>query len=114
MHFSEGNYDYYIEKRNARLAAEVEIEKQKKLETLSKPEPKKLKWKEAKELETIEQDILKAEESVHRIEALFAADDFYQKHGDKVDELTKDLNTWKDNVERLYARWNELEKLKNG
>ncbi len=113
VHFSEGNYDYYIEKRDARLAAAVEEEKQKKLESSSKPEPKKLKWKEAKELETIEADILKAEEDVHRIEALFAADDFYQKHGDKVEQLTKELNTGKEKVERLYARWNELEAIKN-
>ncbi len=114
VHFSEGNYDYYLEKRKVRLAAEVEIEKQKKLDTISKPEPKKLKWKEAKELETIEADILKAEEDVHRVEALLAADDFYQKHGEKLDEYTKEMNAGKAKVERLYARWNELEALKNG
>ncbi|MFA6440629.1 MAG: ATP-binding cassette domain-containing protein, partial [Bacteriovoracaceae bacterium] len=114
VHFSEGNYDYYIEKRNTRLAAEAEVEKQKKIEAVLKPEQKKLKWKEAKELETIEQDILKAEEEVHRIEALFAADDFYQKHGDTVEQLTKELDAGKSNVERLYARWTELEKLNKG
>ncbi len=113
VHFSEGNYDYYLEKRKARLAAEVEIEKQEKLETTAKPEPKKLKWKEAKELETIESDILKAEEDVHRVEALLAADDFYQKHGEKLEQLTKEMNAGKEKVERLYARWNELEALKN-
>ncbi len=112
VHFSEGNYDYYLEKRKARLAVEVEIEKQKKLETAAKPEPKKLKWKEAKELETIEADILKAEEDVHRVEALLAADDFYQKHGDKLEQYTKEMNAGKEKVERLYARWNELEALK--
>lgn len=114
VHFSEGNYDYYLEKRAARLAAEVEIEKQKKLNASAKPEPKKLKWKEAKELETIEQDILKAEEDVHRIEALFNADDFYAKHGEKVEQLTKELNAGKEKVERLYARWHELEELRKG
>jgi ATP-binding cassette subfamily F protein uup len=113
VHFSEGNYDYYLEKRKARLAAAVEMEKQKKLDTSEKTEPKKLKWKEAKELETIEADILKAEEDVHRIEALFATDDFYQKHGDKVEQLTKDLDAGKDKVEKMYARWTELEALKN-
>ncbi|MBI2429308.1 MAG: ATP-binding cassette domain-containing protein [Ignavibacteriales bacterium] len=112
VHFSEGNYDYYIEKRKARLATEVETEKQKKLDAPAKQEPKKLKWKETKELETIEADILKAEEEVHRIEALLAADDFYQKHGEKLDHFMKELNAGKEKVERLYARWNELEGLK--
>ena len=114
VHFSEGNYDYYIEKRNARFAVTVEVEQQKKIDLTSKPELKKLKWKEAKELETIEQDILKAEEDLHRIEDLFATDDFYQKYSDKVTQLTKELDLGKNKVEKLYARWNELEKLKNG
>jgi ATP-binding cassette subfamily F protein uup len=114
VHFSEGNYDYYIEKRNARMSAAADVEKQRKADAAVKPEPKKLKWKDAKELETIEQDILKAEEEVHRIEALFAADDFYQKHGDMVDQLTKELDAGKQKVERLYARWTELEQMKNG
>ncbi|MDD8019124.1 MAG: ATP-binding cassette domain-containing protein, partial [Bacteroidota bacterium] len=112
VHFSEGNYDYYLEKRKARLADEAKIEKEKKAEASSKPEPKKLKWKEAKELETIEADILKAEEEVHRIESLLAADDFYQKHGEKLEQFIKELNAGKEKVEQLYARWNELESLK--
>ncbi len=114
VHFSEGNYDYYIEKRNARLAAAVEIETLKKQETLAKTEPKKLKWKEAKELETIEDDILRAEEEVHRIEAIFVADDFYQKHADKTTQFTNELNAGKEKVERLYERWRELESLQKG
>lgn len=114
VHFSEGNYDYYLEKRKARLAVEIEVEKQKKIESSSKTEPKKLKWKDAKELETIEADILKAEEVVHRIEALMAADDFYQKHGDKLEQYTREMNSGKEKVERLYSRWNELDAMKNG
>lgn len=57
---------------------------------------------------------MKAEEDVHRIEALLAADDFYQKHGEKLEQYTKEMNAGKEKVERLYARWNELEALKNG
>ncbi len=112
VHFSEGNYDYYLEKRAARLIADAETEKQKKIEDAVKPEPKKLKWKEAKELETIEQDILSAEEEVHRIEALFSSQDFYEKYGNSIDALTKELSEGKSKVERLYARWNELEALR--
>jgi len=114
VHFSEGNYDYYLEKRTARLAAQVEIEKQKKADAAAKPAPKKLKWKEEKELETIEQDILTAEEAVHKLEALFASSEFYEKHGNEIDRLTADLNAGKTKVEQLYARWNELERMKNG
>lgn len=113
VHFSEGNYDYYIEKRKARNAESNEAEKAKTIALTAKKESKKLSWKEAKELETIEGDILKAEEEVHRLEALFASDDFYQKHGDRIDALTNELDAGKLNVERLYSRWSELESLKS-
>jgi ABC transport system ATP-binding/permease protein len=115
VHFSEGNYDYYIEKRNARLAAmSPAMEQQRKQEIKEKNSGKKIKWKEAKELETIEADIMRAEENVHRIESLFNSDNFYQTHSDKITELTDELNAAKEKVEHLYARWHELEDLQNG
>jgi hypothetical protein len=89
VHVSEGDYDYYIEKRNARLAkAEAESAVLKKPQSdLTLPEsnkpPKKLKWKEARELETIEKDILSAESEVKRIEAIFSSPDFYTKFGEQ-------------------------------
>jgi ABC transport system ATP-binding/permease protein len=119
VHFSEGDYDYYIEKRNARFAkAEAQSEgttaKKKGGETKPKASINKLKWKEERELETIEQDILRSEAEVVRIEAIFSANDFYEKHGDQTAQLTADLAAAKEKVERLYARWHELEKLRSG
>jgi len=71
VHFSEGDYDYYLEKRNARLAAAApQSVVPAKREGSAKPKSTKLKWKEAKELETIEQDISRAEEEVRRIEGI--------------------------------------------
>ena len=118
VHFSEGDYDYYLEKRTAR-EAETEAKSNaavlpKKQETRVKPATNKLKWKEAKELETIEQDILQAESEVVRIESIFASPDFYAKHGDQTVQLTAELAIAKDATERLYARWHELEELRSG
>jgi ATP-binding cassette subfamily F protein uup len=118
VHFSEGDYDYYAEKRNARYAVAAtqsgaaEVPEQR--DTRAKPQSKKLKWKEAKELETIEQDILRAEAEVARIEAIFSSHDFYEKHGEQTVQLTEDLAAAKEGVERLYARWHELEELRSG
>jgi ATP-binding cassette subfamily F protein uup len=119
VHFSEGDYDYYIEKRNARFTeAAVLLDVRKKLEAPAKlletKPAKKLKWKEARELETIEQDILIAEAEVHRIEAIFSAPDFYEKHGEQTVQLTAELADAKEKVGGLYARWHELEELKTG
>ncbi len=119
VHFSEGDYDYYIEKRNARLIeAEALTDAAKQHETQVKPKSrksvKKLKWKEAKELEAIEQDIHLAEADVERIEAIFSAHDFYDQHGEHTAQLTKDLTAAKQQIERLYTRWHELEELRAG
>lgn len=118
VHFSEGDYDYYIEKRNARFA---EAAAQSVTDAVAeepnmqvKPSVKKLKWKDARELETIELDIVRAEGEVERIEAIFSAPDFYEKHGEQTGQLTDELAAAKENVERLYARWHELEELRSG
>jgi len=71
-----------------------------------------LKWAESKELETIENDILKAEENVARLEIIFNAPDFYEKHGENWQELETELQTAKEKVPHLYNRWEELEAIR--
>ena len=53
IYFSEGDYDYYLEKRNLRLAKTEngKASVQKKQEPHVKIQSKKLSWKESKELE---------------------------------------------------------------
>jgi ATP-binding cassette subfamily F protein uup len=118
VHFSEGDYDYYIEKRNARFAEAAAqsdaAEVAEQPDTQVKSPTKKLKWKEARELEAIELDIVRAEGEVERIEAVFSVHDFYEKHGEQTVQLTNDLTTAKEKVARLYARWHELEELRAG
>ena len=78
--------------------------------TTSKPSrPRKLTWKETRELETMEATILEAEENVARIEALFAQPDFHREHGPRTTELITELAAAKARVANLYERWQELE-----
>jgi ATP-binding cassette subfamily F protein uup len=117
VHFSEGDYDYYIEKRNVREAEAsakvITAVAPKKQELRAKVQANKLKWKEAKELETIEQYILNAEAEVVRIEKIFASPDFYEKYGDQTVSLTAELSAAKATIDRLYTRWHELEELQS-
>ena len=80
--YSVGNYDYYLEKRvvpvparDPKPAPTAVVTEPKK----SKEKPRKLKWKEEREWESMEANILAAEKEVSDLEATFAAPDFYTK-----------------------------------
>ncbi len=112
VYFSEGNYDYYREKRRDIILNENSDQKKEKKEySKVKNRIRKLTWKEKKELETIEEDIIAAEENVKRIEYIFASPDFYEKYATKTNELNAELNEAKMQVSILYKRWEELENI---
>lgn len=112
--FSEGDYDYYIEKRDlAKNGAPVTESKEKRGDTRIKTQVKKLSYLEQKELDAIEEKILKAEEEVEKIEALFADPLFYEKYASQTDDLNKKHNEAKTLVKSLYDRWEELETKKS-
>ncbi len=108
--YTVGNYDYYLEKRAARQTPKPEEKKEPPRP--SKEAPKKLKWKEVKELETIESTIQATEAEVARIESLFADPAFFKTHGDQWEELDTQLVASKEKVQTLYRRWEELDKIK--
>src|SRR5207237_2769571 len=111
---SVGNYDYYLEKRvmpspapdSSPAPAGVAAEQRK-----GKEKPRKLKWKEEREWESMEANILAAENEVSDLEATFAAPGFYAKPRSEIFELETQLKTARDKVAHLYARWHELELL---
>ena len=111
--YQVGNYDYYLEKKAARAAtSSVYKSPPAKKKPQRKERPRKLKWAEAKELETMEEAIMEAEENVARLEAIFNAPDFYEKHGDNWQELETELKEAKEKVPQLYTRWEELEAIR--
>ncbi len=116
-----GDYDYYLEKR-----AERPLENVPEFSTKEKSKPpsklpvitdsgkvRKLKWKEERELESMEDRILKAESEVARLQETFASPDFYEKHGHEWRELEAELASSRDTVARLYSRWEELERIRS-
>jgi ATPase subunit of ABC transporter with duplicated ATPase domains len=111
-----GNYDYYLEKRGAPspvrdavpTPAAAGAEQRK-----SKDKPRKLKWKEEREWESMEATILAAENAVSDLEATFAEAHFYAKPRAEIFELETQLKTARDKVAHLYARWHELELLQS-
>jgi ATP-binding cassette subfamily F protein uup len=108
LRHSVGNYDYYLEKR-LEEGKPVAAEPPKPTpQQKSASKPRKLKWKEERELEGMEAAILAAENEVARLEALFAEPDFYTAHAAELSRFEAELRAARDEVARLYARWAEL------
>ncbi len=122
IHHSTGDYDYYLEKKQkatvaaARQSAAILSTNKSAAhsrDTASKSlKPRKLSFKEARELEGMEAQIHAGESEVARIEGLFADPEFFRKHATKANQLTAELDTAKENVAKLYARWEELEAIR--
>lgn len=114
VYYSEGNYDYYIEKRKLRIKEELSpVVKEKKEDLRLKQKSKKLSYKDAIELESIEEKIMQAESEVEKIENIFSSPDFYEKYASQTNELNLQLEEAKKKVKNLYDRWDELEEIKN-
>ncbi len=135
--YSVGNYDYYLERREA-LGADRDATRDQKSQARGQPsprlagaspdpvriattepgksskeKPRKLKWKEEREWESMEANILSAEKEVSDLETTFAAPDFYARPRAEIFDLETQLKTARDKVAQLYARWHELELLQN-
>jgi ATP-binding cassette subfamily F protein uup len=123
---SVGHYDYYLEKRSRQAAQENAGSKPAVTRKMAPPEtaaptspaarpgnrPRKLTWKETRELEGMEASIQSIEDEIARIEALFATPDFHRTHGAQTNQLMADLAAAKNNLAALYVRWEELEAIR--
>ena len=113
--YNVGNYDYYLERRMIAAApgrgAKQSPAPVDSAPAPSKEKPRKLKWKEEREWESMEASILAAENEVSTLQATFAAPDFYAKSRAEMSDLDTQLKNARDRVAKLYARWHELELL---
>ena len=115
VYLSEGDYDYYLEKRKERRMNDpsVNSSKERRGDTRVKVKVRKLTFKERLELESIEGKILAVEEEIEKTEAVFTLPDFYEKYAAQTNELNSKIEKLKEEVKRLYQRWQELEDIKN-
>ncbi|HEU0038947.1 MAG TPA: ATP-binding cassette domain-containing protein, partial [Verrucomicrobiae bacterium] len=123
IHHSAGDYDYYLEKKQReavtaarKSAAIVSLNKSAALSgdaaTTKPARPRKLSFKETRELEGMETQIHGLEAEIARIESLFASPDFHRTHATRTNQLTAELASAKDNLAKLFARWEELEAIR--
>jgi ABC transport system ATP-binding/permease protein len=130
IHHSVGDYDYYLEKKQKAEAAAKHVasglwpdnssggvsghrpDSTRRVATPKPAKPRKLSFKEARELEGMEAQIHAVDAEIARIEGLFASPDFHRTHATQTNQLTADLAAAKESLARLYARWEELEAIK--
>jgi ATP-binding cassette subfamily F protein uup len=131
-----GGYDLYRRLRDEREAAEAAARREREeaearrrerqqaqvqatgagapSSSTDKARPRKLTWKEQRELEGIEAEILAAEATRDELEARLADPAFYGADGGDVAETNAAYQEASARVEALYARWAELEELVAG
>jgi ATP-binding cassette subfamily F protein uup len=117
VRYCPGSYDYYLEMREREASQTGAFPEQPSRGTVAAPaapapKGRKLKWKEERELEAMEETILAAENEVARLETLFAEPDFFEKHQGDLPSLQANLDAAHKRVAELYARWAELEGIK--
>ncbi|MGI9241375.1 MAG: ABC-F family ATP-binding cassette domain-containing protein [Verrucomicrobiales bacterium] len=109
-----GNFSYYQEKFGKRRQQPKAAAKPVAAKPVEKKDaPRKLKWKEERELESMEETIGATEARISEIEAKFADPDFYASNAEELPGLEEEMKQLKPQVDRLYARWEELEAIKS-
>ena len=113
-----GNYSYYLEKKKERDAlaeqaawASTAKTAARKAEPSAPPKstrPRKLSFKEQRELEGMEAAILAAETRVQELETTLNDPDFHATRSREAHGMIEELEAAKAEVTRLYERWQEL------
>ncbi len=75
---------------------------------------RRITWKEQQELDGMEERIASTEARISELETLFSMPNFFEQYGPCTDELTNELEATKERLDQLFARWEELEKVRNG
>ena len=113
-----GNYDYYLEKKEALTAAYASTNANNSICSASAPSETKLDWKAHKEaqakerkrqndLKKIEERISLLEERDGEIDILMTQEDVYT-NSVKCQELSKEKADILEELEELYLKWEEL------
>jgi ATP-binding cassette subfamily F protein uup len=113
VHEYVGGYDDWLRQQKAEApVVPVKIEERKEASRPQKEKPRKLTFKEQKELGALPKRIEELDSEQQRIVATMADPAFYRESGNKVTEAKARLAAVEKELAEAYARWAELEALK--
>jgi ATP-binding cassette subfamily F protein uup len=114
-----GNYSYYLEKKKERdvrnrtaWSVPEPTTPRKASSSSAAAKPRKLTFKEQRELEGIEAAIMTAEARAQELDTLLNHPQFYVTRSHEAAGFIKEMEDAKAEATRLYARWEELEAIK--
>ncbi len=102
-----GGYDDWLMQRKMKVSET--IIKPKTVRERKPREKTKLSFREQKELQALPGIIEEKEQRKKEIIELLGDPGFYQKSGDKVNEVKAELEALEEEMEGFYARWEELD-----
>lgn len=111
-----GNYDDYLRycsERKRSVPSAESLSARPEPRPIRKETPRRLTWREKRELETIEGSILEAEERVRALQHQVNAPVFYKGPVDEVRRVLAELEEAEKRVHELYTRWSELDTVAN-
>jgi ATP-binding cassette subfamily F protein uup len=105
----EGSYTFYVERRPGPAERARREPRPRPAAPVKPAGPRKLTFKEARELEAIEDAIAAAEGRVAELEATLSDPAVFKDRPTEVQTLIAGLDAARAEVERLFARWQELD-----
>ena len=113
--FTVGNYDDYLRYKERQEPAAPPVKPTARA-SVAKPvtpsgldKPRRLTWKEKREIEGMEDAIHAAEAEVRRLESLVNDPSLYQRGYKAAQDAVTQLEEARAAAETLYHRWEELE-----
>jgi len=110
-----GGYDDWLLQRPAMPGEKIErpVKKSPVPRKDEKEKPRKLTYKEGKELETLPSIIEELEKEQKEVYANMADPEFYKGSGENIPRAQARLDEIEKELKKTYARWEELEEIKD-
>jgi ABC transport system ATP-binding/permease protein len=109
-----GGYDDWLQQskldiKTAADAVKKAAAEESAADPVKKDKPKKLSYRDQRELDELPAQIEAFEEQVESLQNLMACDEFFKQEKEKIVEVQKQLEKAQAGLARCYTRWEELE-----
>ena len=109
-----GGYDDWLRQRRPTQTETQAVQPKRDKQRLQRERPKKLAYKEHRELEVLPEHIEQLETEQAELHQQLADPELYKQNGSEVGTLKSRLTALEQKLEAAYARWEALEALQNG